>query len=116
MGLGLAPAPSQRGQCHKITRGAIPDGKGLCRAAPRHKPPQKRAVPSPPASPGSIIRHPEGKGAEGRAEDLIPELPAGRGWRVWITCLISGCVTSLSHISHTLAEVIGKPLEWPRDL
>lgn len=97
------------------------------------KKPSKRALASPPASPSSIIwqgrrearsLRERWRGARGGrvaifplARPLVIARPLGEGGPgVWITCLISGCMTSLSHISDTLPEVIGKPLEWPRDL
>lgn len=52
-----------------------------------------------------------GRGRQGRGCAGV-----GRGRQAWLTCLISGRMTSLSHISDTLPKVIGKPLEWPRDL
>lgn len=82
MGLGLAPAPSQRGQCHKITRGAIPDGKGLCRAAPRHKTPQKGLCPLllPPPAPLSIIPREKAQREERRISSRSSRRGGGGGF------------------------------------
>lgn len=73
-------------------------------------------------APGGTLLRGEVEGVQGGVDEW-PRSPRwcrhilwGGGGGVWLTCLISGRMTSLSHISDTLPEVIGKPLEWPRDL